>query len=227
MFADVTTTAHASSWKNLRTLCAVRVLIAGSAVFILQANAGVTSATALTTAWGYLTLTLAALALSFAQRPRYVDQLAAALAVDLLCISLLVLASPGGANGLQMLFFAPVAGAALLSQLPVALFVAATVSIVLLSDALLRQLGGRERPVAVHAHDAQPGLLRSRPETVLGAFAITLAVAVTAAGHARHRSHGRPRGVVKRRHGRSLDTRCQLAGLIQTLRADVVVDQHI
>jgi len=146
MFADASLTDQASSWKKLRTLCAVRVVIAGAAIFIEHANAFAASAAAITTAWGYLGLTLIGFALSFARRPKYVDQLAAGLAVDLLCISLLVLTSPGSADGSQMLFFAPVAGAALLSQLPVALLVAATASLVLLSDALLRQLGGLGEP---------------------------------------------------------------------------------
>ncbi len=146
MLVDASIADIASAWKNLRTLCAVRVLIAGAAIFVQRTSSLAASASASTVAWGFLTLAVLGLVLSFIGRPKYIEQLAAALAVDLLCISLLVLTSPGGTDGMPMLFFAPVAGAALLAHLPVALFVAATASLVLLSDALLRQLGGMAEP---------------------------------------------------------------------------------
>lgn len=127
-------------WKSLRTLCGVRVVIAGAAVFV-QYTASHSSASA-TVAWTYLALALGGLALAFLPRPRFAEQLTAVLAIDMLCIGTLVLTEVNSTNATALLFFAPVAGAALLARLPIALFVAATASLLLLADALLRQLGG-------------------------------------------------------------------------------------
>lgn len=146
MTASAAFTGADGVWKSLRTLCGVRVVIAGAAVFIQYTSNQPPASAAVTVAWTYFALAVGGLALSFVSRPRFAEQLAAVLAVDMLCIGLLVLTAVGGANTSALLFFAPVAGAALLARLPIALFVAAMASLLLLADALLRQLGEAADP---------------------------------------------------------------------------------
>lgn len=143
MFRPELSALSGSAWKSLRTLCTVRVLIAAAVIFAMMSNGASVYALPLRVAIAYFVLSLVGLLVTWAYTRHYVEQLALSISVDLVAISALVSVAPSG-EGLSLLFFFPVAGAALLAELPMALFVAAVASLIVLLDAALRQLGGAE-----------------------------------------------------------------------------------
>lgn len=143
MFRPELSALSGSAWKSLRTLCTVRVLIAAAVVFAMITGGPVFQAVPLRVALVYFAMALLGLLVTWAYTRHYVEQLALSISTDLVAIAAMVALAPTG-EGVSLLFFFPVAGAALLTELPMALFVAAVASLIVLVDAAMRQLGGAE-----------------------------------------------------------------------------------
>ena len=130
--------SRATFWRSLQTLNATRVVIAMVLLLYLSFDSP---------GWrgagqfmrGQLCLVYLLLALGFAlltalARRRFLLQLMAQIALDIVVISLLYAAGGGVRSGLAILYLFPLAGAAILAPLLLALFCAALVTLFLLAE---------------------------------------------------------------------------------------------
>lgn len=146
---QTTTATRALSWgasrhlntyhrQALQTFCAVRAVLAfGAAATLYTVKAGETRA-ALSIAVVYAVITLVTLAVAIGVRVAEQRQLVAAIAIDLVFVVALVSSVGGASSAYAMLYFLPIAGAALLSSRRTALFVAALATVALLVDSVAR-----------------------------------------------------------------------------------------
>lgn len=88
----------------------------------------------------YLLLSLLFAVLAVYWRRRFALQLMAQVALDIGVISLLYIGAGGAKSGLAILFLFPLAGGAILAALPLALFFASTVTLVLLAESAYQLL---------------------------------------------------------------------------------------
>lgn len=90
--------------------------------------------------WGYLAAAVGYLILMLLRPQRFYLQLLAHIVTDIVFVAALMRAAGSSGSGLGVLMLMPVAGASILSPLPMALFSAAMATLVLLGDAFFRLL---------------------------------------------------------------------------------------
>ena len=133
---------QATLWRTLQTFNATRIVIA----LVLLLFISISSARALNggemiaylrLCSVYLLGAVAFMLLTTFSRERFLLQLSTQMAVDILIISSLYLLAGGARSGLAILYLFPLAGGAILAPRLLALFFAAVVTLVLLTDSLL------------------------------------------------------------------------------------------
>ncbi|MEN3274327.1 MAG: two-component system, NtrC family, sensor histidine kinase PilS [Massilia sp.] len=134
--------ARATFWRSLQALNVTRIVIALVLILYLAFDVRDGMAQAAPayarTCFFYLGAALCFGALTALWRKRFLAQLSIQVALDLVVISLLYLAAGGVRSGLGILYLFPLAGAAILAPLLLALFSAAVATIFVLLDALWR-----------------------------------------------------------------------------------------
>lgn len=143
--------ARVTLWRSLQTFTVTRIVIA--LVLLLYLGVDVESGTLRpdpvnTETCVFYVLTAAMFALAARWQRRFLIQLGLQIAVDLLVISLLYLAAGGMRSGLGILYLFPLAGAAILAPLVLALFSAAVATLFLLGLNLWQLvIEGRDPPL--------------------------------------------------------------------------------
>jgi two-component system sensor histidine kinase PilS (NtrC family) len=129
--------ARATFWRSLQTLTITRIVIALVLLLYLsldmrrgQADAAVYAETCIV----YLSAALLFAATAQRWRRRFLWQLSAQVLADLAAISLLYLGAGGVRSGLGLLYLFPLAGAAILAPLLLALFAAALATLFVLGE---------------------------------------------------------------------------------------------
>lgn len=136
--------SRSTFWRSLQTFNATRVVIA--LVLLVYLGVGstvphdVNGALYTKTCAGYVAAALAFAAITSYWRRRFVVQLCSQVAVDLLAISLIYLAAGGARSGLGILYLFPLAGAAILAPLVLAMFSASVATLFLLGVSLWQDL---------------------------------------------------------------------------------------
>lgn len=126
-------------WRTLQTFCITRIVIAVVLLVYFGFNAvRGAEAVELTNSWDVF-LAYGILAVAFALSSVYwqrhfILQLMVQLMVDIAAISLLYVAAGGARSGLAILFLFPLAGAAVLAPLLLALFFVSVVTLIMLSE---------------------------------------------------------------------------------------------
>jgi two-component system sensor histidine kinase PilS (NtrC family) len=143
--------ARDSFWRSLQTLNLTRVVVAAVLLVYLSFSEQVPRAAARFTD-AHLCFAYLALACLFAlatprYRHRFLLQLLTQVAVDLVAISLLYMANGGVRSGLAILYLLPLAGAAVLSPLTLALFLVSLVTLFLLLESTYQVLLGGDAPL--------------------------------------------------------------------------------
>jgi two-component system sensor histidine kinase PilS (NtrC family) len=127
-------------WRSLQTLNATRVVIALVLLVYLSFDGnGLRASGSFVYAQAcvaYLLLAIAFALMTVFQRRRFLLQLLFQIACDLGVISLLYVAGGGGRSGLAILYLFPLAGAAILAPLLLALFCASLVTLFLLGEGI-------------------------------------------------------------------------------------------
>ncbi len=127
-------------WRSLQTLNATRVVIALVLLVYLSFDSSGLRASAsfiyAEACLAYLLLAIAFALMTVLLRRRFLLQLLSQIACDLAVISLLFVASGGGRSGLAILYLFPLAGAAILAPLMLALFSASLVTLFLLGEGI-------------------------------------------------------------------------------------------
>jgi two-component system sensor histidine kinase PilS (NtrC family) len=146
---------RATFWRSLQTFNATRVVIAlvllaylGLAPHAMRGDNGAVYAK---TCAAYLFAALAFTALAGSWKQRFLVQLSGQIAADLVAISLLYLAADGMRSGLGILYLFPLAGAAILAPLVLALFSASLATLFLLGEAIWQMLVFEGEPVVRQA----------------------------------------------------------------------------
>jgi two-component system, NtrC family, sensor histidine kinase PilS len=126
-------------WRTLQTFNASRIVIAMVLLAYLNFNAKREFWTAEVSIYrdiciAYLVLALVFAVLAVYRQRRFVLHLTAQVALDIGVISLLYVATGGAKSGLAILYLFPLAGAAILAAMPLALFFASAVTLVLLGE---------------------------------------------------------------------------------------------
>jgi two-component system sensor histidine kinase PilS (NtrC family) len=131
-------------WRSLQTLNATRVVIAlVLLVYLSFDSGGLRAGGAFVYAQvcvSYLVLAIAFALMTVYLRRRFLLQLMSQIACDLAVISLLYVFSGGARSGLAILYLFPLAGAAILAPLLLALFCASLVTLFLLGDSAYQVL---------------------------------------------------------------------------------------
>lgn len=142
-FSKLSESVAGSYWNSLRFLAIARLLIAGILTAVVPAyvkrfEVGLLQNVALffATAAIYVVLAFIALVVVIRLRRYFNVQLWIHVVMDLVFLAILVLAAGGPRSGFGLLMVAPIAGAAVLLSLRSSLFIAATSSIILLSQSL-------------------------------------------------------------------------------------------
>jgi two-component system sensor histidine kinase PilS (NtrC family) len=134
-------------WRSLQTLNATRIVIA--LVLLLYLSFGGKGARAHSphlyaeTCVAYLMAAILFGLLTAWWRRRFLAQLGFQIACDIALISLLYLSAGGASSGLAILYLFPLAGAAILAPLVLALFSASLVTLVLIGESAWRVFFGR------------------------------------------------------------------------------------
>ena len=141
--------SRSTFWRSLQTLNITRVVIALVLLIYLTFNGrGVSDSGKFLyaeTCAAYLMLAVGFALLTHKWRHRFLLQLSGQIAVDIAVISMLYLAGGGARSGLVILYLFPLAGAAILAPLVLALFSASLVTLFLLAETtwqVLFQQGG-------------------------------------------------------------------------------------
>jgi len=125
-------------WRSLQTMNVTRVAIAVVLLLYLfidrRGGGAIVERGYAETCVIYLSLALSYLAMSLRWRRRFLVQLTAHVATDVIAIALLYLAAGGPRSGLAILFLFPLAGVAVLAPLVLALAWAAVVALFLLAE---------------------------------------------------------------------------------------------
>ncbi|MGV8892899.1 MAG: sensor histidine kinase [Burkholderiaceae bacterium] len=146
-----TVAPDASLWRSLQAMNLIRIIIAGLLLAYFSLNT--TTLTNVSKVGllsvqnfypkiciGYLLLAMVFTALSAFFRRNFLSQLSAQIAIDSLVISALYLVAGGTKSGLAILYLFPLAGAAILAPLVLALFFVSVVTLFLLVEAGYRVL---------------------------------------------------------------------------------------
>lgn len=142
--------SRSTFWRSLQTLNITRVVIALVLLVYLTFNGrGVSNSGQFLyaeTCSAYLVLAISFVVLTHYWRHRFLLQLSTQIAIDIGIISLLYLTGGGARSGLVILYLFPLAGAAILAPLVLALFSAALVTLFLLGETtwqvMFQQSGG-------------------------------------------------------------------------------------
>ncbi|MFD2366850.1 sensor histidine kinase [Pseudoduganella sp. GCM10020061] len=136
-FQALSQESRATFWRSLGTLNITRAVIAA----VLLAYAVLGPATGRPVAWlyteacmAYLAFALGFAALTYFVRRRFLLQLMTQVAVDIAIISTLYVVAGGLRSGLAILYLFPLAGAAILAPLLLALFCASVVALFMLAE---------------------------------------------------------------------------------------------
>lgn len=140
-----------SLWRSLQAMNLTRIIIAGLLLTYFSLNATpVTNASKVgllsiqnfypKICIGYLLLAMVFAALSAFFRRNFLSQLSAQIAIDSIVISALYVVAGGTKSGLAILYLFPLAGAAILAPLVLALFFVSVVTLFLLAEAGYRVL---------------------------------------------------------------------------------------
>jgi two-component system sensor histidine kinase PilS (NtrC family) len=136
--------SRATFWRSLQTLNVTRIVIALVLLLYLsfdsrQGHAAVDPMYA-KTCIGYLLLALVFATLTLYWRRRFLVQVCCQIAVDIGAISLLYLGAGGTRSGLGILYLFPLAGAAILAPLLLAMFSASLATLFLLGESVYEVL---------------------------------------------------------------------------------------
>jgi len=129
--------SRSTFWRSLQTLTVTRIVIALVLLLYLSIDVrrGRVDGTAYAeTCIAYVLAALLFAALAQRWRRRFLWQLSAQVLVDIVAISLLYLAAGGMRSGLALMYLFPLAGAAILAPLVMALFSAALATLFVLAD---------------------------------------------------------------------------------------------
>ncbi len=141
-------------WRSLQALNATRVVIAlvllAYLSFERRADAPGSFLYA-QTCIGYVIVALGFAALTLYTRRRFLLQVTSQIALDMVVISLLYLAGGGARSGLVILYLFPLAGAAILTPLLLALFSASLVTLFLLGESVYQVITGDARSAPMQA----------------------------------------------------------------------------
>ncbi|MFC4932286.1 sensor histidine kinase [Massilia sp. GCM10023247] len=140
----VSSQARATLWRSLQALTVTRIVIALVLILYLAFDVRGGQAQAAPAYAGlcffYLAAAAGFAALTGLWKRRFLAQLAAQVALDLAVISLLYLAAGGVRSGLGILYLFPLAGAAILAPLVLALFSAAVATLFVLLELLWKSV---------------------------------------------------------------------------------------
>jgi two-component system sensor histidine kinase PilS (NtrC family) len=132
--------SRATFWRSLQTLNVTRAVIALVLLAYLglapHGVRGVTGPLYGETCAAYLALALVFTVITTYWKRRFLMQLSCQVAVDLAAISMLYLAAGGARSGLGILYLFPLAGAAILAPLVLALFSASVATLFLLGESI-------------------------------------------------------------------------------------------
>jgi len=152
----LSTESRETFWRSLQTLNVTRIVIA---LVLLLYNVGfdmrdgrATSGAMYTqTCLAYLAAALVFGAATLHWKRRFMLQLGCQIAVDIAAISLLYLAAGGTKSGLSILYLFPLAGAAILAPLLLALFSASLATLFLLAESTWQLLTQDHAPSLIQA----------------------------------------------------------------------------
>jgi two-component system sensor histidine kinase PilS (NtrC family) len=151
----LTREARATLWRSLQTLTVTRIVIALVLLLYLgvsySGGSGRLDGVNTRTCLFYLAAALVFGALATWWRRRFAVQLGCQIAVDLAVISLLYLDAGGMRSGLAILYLFPLAGAAILAPLTLALFSAAVATLFLLLEATWQVFMQERQPPLMQA----------------------------------------------------------------------------
>jgi two-component system sensor histidine kinase PilS (NtrC family) len=143
--------SRATFWRSLQTFTVTRIVIAAVLLLYLSfdpVRGRAVMAPSTGTCIAYLAAALLFAAVTYSWRRRFMWQLAAQVLTDIGAISLLYMAAGGVRSGLGLLYLFPLAGAAILAPLLLALFSAALATLFVLGEGAWRLLlGGGETPL--------------------------------------------------------------------------------
>ncbi|HEX9174184.1 MAG TPA: ATP-binding protein [Telluria sp.] len=150
--AKLSAASRATFWRSLHTLNVTRIVVA----LVLLISLSVSGARAAGSRYaeiciGYLLLSLLFAAITMKWRRKFLVQLCSQIAVDLAAISLLYLATSGARSGLGILYLFPLAGAAILAPLTLALFSASLATLFLLGESLYQTFIVGDEPALMQA----------------------------------------------------------------------------
>jgi two-component system sensor histidine kinase PilS (NtrC family) len=150
--ARLSAASRATFWRSLQTLNATRIVIAVVLLGSLSFDGrGAARSAYAETGIVYLLLSLLFAAVTMQWKSKFLLQLGVQIAVDLAVISLLYLSTGGARSGLGILYLFPLAGAAILAPLVLALFSAALATLFLLGESIWRILLGEPEPPLLQA----------------------------------------------------------------------------
>jgi two-component system sensor histidine kinase PilS (NtrC family) len=141
--------SRATFWRSLQTLNVTRILITLVLLVYLSFDArrGHTAGTAYAdTCVIYVLAALVFAAVTHYVRRRFLWQLGCQILADIAAISLLYVAAGGARSGLGLLYLFPLAGAAILAPLVLALFSASLATLFLLAESAYQLLAGEQEP---------------------------------------------------------------------------------
>jgi two-component system sensor histidine kinase PilS (NtrC family) len=152
----LTPASRASFWRSLQTLNLTRIVIA--LVLLAYMTIGVRDSGHLPPLYAETCIAYLLVALLFAgvttyRRQRFLVQLSTQIAFDIAAISLLYFGAGGPRSGMGVLYLFPLAAAAVLAPLLLAMFSAALATLVVLADSAYRILAGEPE-----SHVLQAGL---------------------------------------------------------------------
>ncbi|MFL6659729.1 MAG: sensor histidine kinase [Massilia sp.] len=150
-WATLSRESQATYWSSLQAMCGTRVVIAVVLLLYLTFDRRDHSSGYILYAETCIVYLVAALGfglLAYYVRRRFLLQVGIQVLVDIAIISLLYLAAGGGRSGLVILYLFPLAGAAILAPLLLALFSASLVTLFLLAETVYRVfMEDRESPL--------------------------------------------------------------------------------
>jgi two-component system sensor histidine kinase PilS (NtrC family) len=146
---DLSAASRATFWRSLQTLNVTRIVITLVLLVYLSFDArhGQLSGSAYAeTCVAYVLAALLFAAVTSYFRRRFLWQLSCQILVDIAAISLLYIIAGGARSGLGLLYLFPLAGAAILAPLLLALFSASLATLFLLAESLYQFLAGDQDP---------------------------------------------------------------------------------
>ncbi|TFW34041.1 sensor histidine kinase [Massilia horti] len=136
--------SRATFWRSLQALNITRIVIALVLLLYLVFDArlahSIVGSIYAQTCISYLVLALAFAIVTTCWKRRFMAQLGSQVAIDIIAISLLYLDAGGLRSGLGILYLFPLAGAAILAPLVLALFSAALATLFLLAESVYQLL---------------------------------------------------------------------------------------